>query len=70
MPVDGDQLMAELARHGVRPGQRVQLSAVVTDVDDCSTDETLPDYFGSFASGQPDLAERSSEILQAGFPGE
>ncbi len=29
-----------------------------------------PDYIGSFASGQPDLPERSADILRTEFPGQ
>lgn len=68
VPANGEQLMAELARHGVRPGQRLHLAAV-SEADRCDdAPEALPDYIGSFASGQPDLAERAREILRAEFP--
>ena len=66
MPSDGDELMAELRRHGVRPGQRVHLSVVASDDD--SGEHAVPEYFGSFRSGRPDLAERANEILEADFP--
>ncbi len=69
VPADGDELLAELRRHGVRPGQRVHLRAVAgADVDAAQETEPLPDFIGSFNSGRPDLAERSDEILGAHFP--
>jgi len=68
VPADGDQLMAELARHGVRPGQRLHLVAVAEEEPENT--ESLPDYIGSFASGQPDLARRAKDILRAEFPGQ
>jgi hypothetical protein len=67
VPADGDQLMAELRRQGVRPGQRVHLSVVAASDDD-SGEQAVPAYFGSFRSGRPALAERASEILEADFP--
>jgi hypothetical protein len=33
-----------------------------------TSDEALPEFIGSFDSGQPDLVERSEEILRAHFP--
>ncbi len=66
VPADGEQLLAELRRHGVRPGQRLQMSVAPSDVEETDP-ERLPDYIGSFQRGQPDLAERSAEILQAEF---
>jgi hypothetical protein len=67
VPADGDELLAELRRHGVRPGQRLHLT-VFRDGQPGS-DDGLPGYIGSFATGQPDFAERAAEILRAEFPG-
>jgi hypothetical protein len=67
VPADGDKLLAELRRHGVGPGQRLHLT-VLTD-EQPAADESLPGYIGSFATGQPDFAERSAEILRSEFPG-
>ena len=54
---------------GVRPGQRVHLRPVAGAGEDSSREtEPLPEFIGSFDSGQPDLAERSEEILTAHFP--
>jgi hypothetical protein len=67
VPADGDELLAELGRHGVRPGHRLHLAVLA---DSPATSDDLPDYIGSFASGQPDLPERSGDILRAEFPGQ
>ena len=67
VPADGDEFLAELRRHGIWPGQRLHLSAIADSAP--VDDDILPDYIGSFASGQPDFAERSAEILRVEFPG-
>lgn len=67
VPDDGDALMAELRRHGVEPGQRLRVSVI--DAQDGLEDVPVPAFFDSF-DGPPDLAERSSEILAAEFPGD
>jgi hypothetical protein len=41
---------------------------VVASSDDDSGEQSVPEYFGSFRSGRPDLAERANEILEADFP--
>jgi hypothetical protein len=64
---EGDaELLAELRRHGVRAGVRVHL---VTSSQDDALDNTAvePEFFGSLAAAH-DLAERSGEMLRAGFP--
>ena len=87
VPADGEELLAELRRRGVVPGQRLHVRSGAAglqgapDVVEISVPhgpagregedadrEALPDYIGSFDSGQPDLAERSEEILSAHFP--
>ena len=67
---DDAELLAELRRHGVRPGLRlhVELSGRRDNAHDTLHPDELPAFFGSFHSGQPDLAERSSEILRSEFP--
>lgn len=65
MPVDDEELLAALRRHGVRPGQ--QLHVVVSETSDDIEAVEPPAFFGSF-SGPADLAERSREILDAEFP--
>jgi hypothetical protein len=42
VPANGDELLAELGRHGVRPGQRVHLRAV-PDVGGAETTAAWPD---------------------------
>jgi hypothetical protein len=65
VPADAEQLMAELRRHGVRPGQRLH---VIAAQDVGSTGEPWPPpWVGSFDSDEPDLGERSEEILRAEF---
>lgn len=59
VPSSSDDLMNELRRHGVQPGQRVHLSVVPA----LNEDEALDPYIGSFDSGDPMFAERSEEIL-------
>jgi hypothetical protein len=69
VPADGDELLAELRRHGVRPGHRLHLAVLADSPPAAADDADLPDYIGSFASGQPDLPERSADILRSEFPG-
>lgn len=64
VPADEEELLAELRRHGVRPGQR--LHVVVSDEVNVEAREQ-PAFFASF-SGPADLAERSREILDVEFP--
>ena len=65
VPVDEEVLLADLRRHGVRPGQR--LHVVVSDDTEPVEAGDPPAFFASF-SGPVDLAERSREILDAEFP--
>jgi hypothetical protein len=52
VPADGEQLMAELRRHGVRPGQRLH---VVATPDITPAGETWPPpWVASFANTEPD----------------
>jgi hypothetical protein len=67
VPDDDGELLAELRRHGVRPGLRLHVGLSARRDESPRADE-LPAFFASFRSGQPDLAERSSEILRAEFP--
>lgn len=68
VPDNGEQLLAELRRHGVTPGQRLHV-AVPAPASDAASDPEKPAIFDLF-DGPPDLAERSSEILEAEFPGD
>lgn len=66
VPDDDAELLAELRRHGVRPGRRLHLA--LSDQGPLPEKASgAPEFFGSF-SGAPDLAERSGEILHAEFP--
>jgi hypothetical protein len=56
---------------GFRPGLRLHVEVQETEAPQMPKGkEEWPKFFGSFRSGQPDLAERSSEILRAEFPGD
>ena len=59
VPVDDAEELAELRRHGVRPGQRVRV-AIVSDepVPDQGSGAGLPSSFASF-EGPSDLVERN-----------
>lgn len=63
VPDDGAELLAELRRHGVRPGQRLHLRAVP---DEERTADPLWDAFlGSGGdSGDPDLSVKAKEIAR------
>lgn len=67
VPDDDAELLAELRRHGVRPGVRLQLvvSELGSIVDGSPNEQ--PEFFGSLSAAS-DLGERTREILQAEFP--
>lgn len=67
VPEDDAAFVAELRRHGVRPGLRLHVSIVP---EEAVARANLPSFARSFRSGSPDLAERSKEILRSEFPGE
>ncbi len=64
VPADDAELLAELRRHGVRPGRRLRL--IVSDQIRPDTDAT-PEFFASYA-GSADASERAEEILATEFP--
>jgi hypothetical protein len=64
VPAGDAELLAELRRHGVRPGRHLRL--IVSD-ETFSGPEAVPEFFASFA-GSPDLSEHADEILSAEFP--
>ncbi len=66
VPDDDAELMAELRRHGVRPGHRLHVALAAQELEDAGVAEP-PAFFGSF-SGPADLAERADDILRAEFP--
>jgi hypothetical protein len=60
VPDDGAALLAELKRHGVRPGQRLHLRAVPV-----SADPLLEEFIGSGGdSGDPDLSANAKRIAR------
>ncbi len=68
VPDDDADLLAELHRRGVRPGQR--LHVVVSDgLAAAGRADGRPSFIASFA-GPPDLAEQSRQLLAAEFPGD
>jgi len=59
--------MTELQRHGMCTGQRLHVTTVERDA---AAGETWPPpWIGSFDSDEPNLGERSEEILRAEFGG-
>ena len=73
VPEDAAELLAELRRHGVRPGQRlhvVQAAEEATPPTEVSTDRSSGrklDFIGSVHGGPDDLSARTDEYLQRGF---
>jgi hypothetical protein len=66
VPADDVALGEELRRHGVKPGQRLQV-AVLTDDEELGNAEELPAFFSSF-DGPADLGARAKDILRAELP--
>lgn len=67
VPDNDAELLAELHRHGVRPGRRLHVALSAQGRDTMAAPDELLAFIGSF-SGAPDLAEPSGGILQAEFP--
>lgn len=67
VPEDDAELLAELRRHGVRPGQRKHVSVAHGKSEPSPTRESTPAFFASFG-GDPGLAEQSDNILRTEFP--
>jgi hypothetical protein len=67
VPDDDAELLAELPRHGLRPGvgQHLVASEQRSAFDRSPTEQ--PAFFGSLSAAS-DLGERTREILQAEFP--
>ena len=67
VPDDGAELLAELRRHGVRPGQLLHLRAVPdTDPADADRDEYWDAFIGSAGpGGDPDLSAKAKDVLRA-----
>jgi len=66
VPDNEAELLAELRRHGVQPGQRLHVAVAAEELDETGANEA-PAFFGAF-SGPRDLAERADDILRAEFP--
>jgi hypothetical protein len=73
VPEDAAELLAELRRHGVQPGQRLH---VVRASDDQSKKPSEPsegagtrplDFIGSVQGGPADLSTRTDDYLRRGF---
>ena len=69
VPDDAAELLAELRRHGVRPGQRLHLRPV-PDPAEASTDAAQDDPWDAFIGsagpgGDPDLSAKAKDILRA-----
>lgn len=67
VPDDDAELLAELRRHGVRPGVRLHLAVSEPGNAVGESPVERPESFGSL-SAAPDPAERAREILQAEVP--
>ena len=69
VPDDGAELLAELRRHGVRPGQRLHLRAVPNPADAITgtgQDDPWDAFIGSAGpGGDPDLSTKAKDILRA-----
>lgn len=68
VPDDDAEFLAELRRLGARPGLRLHVEVAAEAPQERRPQDEVPEFFGSFRSGHPDLGERSSEILRAEFP--
>jgi hypothetical protein len=74
VPEDAAELLAELRRHGVRPGQRLHVMQAAEQVSE-KTNQALTadqprrtfDFIGSIHGGPPDLSEKTDEYLRRGF---
>ena len=72
VPEDAAELLAELRRHGVRPGQRLH---VVRAPDESAQQSSDPierpasklDFIGSVHGGPDDLSTRTDDYLRRGF---
>lgn len=74
VPEDAAELLAELRRHGVRPGQRLHVVRAEEEPSQqpSGEDVDLParaklDFIGSVHGGPADLSIRTDEYLQRGF---
>lgn len=69
VPEDEAELLAELRRHGVRPGQRLHVAPALTELssEHGETDTDEPSIrrlsFAGSVHAEPDLSERTDEYL-------
>ena len=73
VPEDAAELLAELRRHGVRPGQRLHVVRAAETPTELSDGAAAPperhelDFIGSVHGGPDDLSIRTEEYLRRGF---
>lgn len=67
VPDSDAELLAELRRHGVRPGQRLHLRAVPdAEPSDTGSDEYWDAFIGSTGPGaDPELSTKAKDILRS-----
>ncbi len=71
VPEDAAELLAELRRHGVEPGQRLHVVQATEQASDTTDETPTPsrrsfDFAASFTA-ESDLSARTDEYLQRGF---
>jgi chemotaxis response regulator CheB len=73
VPEDAAELLAELRRHGVRPGQRLHVVHVPDESARQSSDSIERptsrklDFIGSVHGGPDDLSTHTDDYLRRGF---
>jgi chemotaxis response regulator CheB len=73
VPEDAAELLAELRRHGVRPGHRLHVVRAPDESAQQSSDSSEPpdsrrlDFIGSVHGGPDDLSTRTDDYLRQGF---
>lgn len=70
VPEDAGELLAELRRHGVEPGQRLRVVAAPDDGAPASDQRTGRRRFrfaGTLQGAEPDLASDTDRYLEQGF---
>lgn len=73
VPEDAAELLAELRRHGVRPGQRLHVVRAGEEPEPSSGEDAARppraklDFIGSVHGDPADLSTRTDEYLQRGF---
>lgn len=72
VPEDAAELLAELRRHGVLPGQRLHVAPAPGEPWQQSSDIERPvirtlDFIGSVHGGPDDLSTRTEDYLRRGF---